>query len=94
MKAAREAQADEEHVVGEAGHQKRKEAGFTLAGDKKIRQAKMRVRMDRAMCISASFDPANLICTGCKERGPRLVVGSPDGKPVVIVHCKDKMPKI
>jgi hypothetical protein len=58
VKAARLAQAVEEIVVGEAAHEKRKEAGFTLAGDKRILQAHMRYKMDRAMTISASFDPA------------------------------------
>ncbi len=94
VKAARLAQAEEEIVVGEAAHEKRKEAGFMLSGDKRILQAQMRYRMDRAMCISASFDPANLICSGCKERGPHSVVGSPDGDPVVMVVTDQNFPAV
>jgi len=94
VKAARLAQAVEEIVVGEAAHEKRKEAGFTLAGDKRILQAHMRYRMDRAMTISASFDPANLIFSGCKERGPHSVVGSPDGDPVVMVVTDQNFPAV
>jgi hypothetical protein len=88
------AQAEVEHVVGVAVNEKRKEAGFTVAGDKRILQAHMRFRMDRAMCISASFDPANLICTGCKERGPHSVVGSPDGEPVVMAVTDQNFPAV
>jgi hypothetical protein len=50
--------------------------------------------MDRAMTISASFDPANLICSGCKERGPHSVVGSPDGDPVVMVVTDQNFPAV
>jgi hypothetical protein len=94
VKAARLAQAEEEIVVGEAVHEKRKGVGFTLAGDKRILQAQMRYRMDRAMSISASFDLANLICSGCKERGPHSVVGSLDGDPVVMVVTDQNIPAV
>ena len=85
VQAVREGRAEEEIVVGTAQHPKRKEADFTLAGDNRILQAKMRFRMDKGMVISCSFDPGNLFCTGCKARGPHSVVGSEDGDPVVLV---------
>ncbi len=79
VRAARAAQAEEEIVVGKASHEKRKEAGFTLSGDRRILQAKMRYRMDKGLCISVSFDPSNMMCTGCKERGPHSVAGREGG---------------
>jgi hypothetical protein len=79
VQAVREANTEEEIVVGTAQHPKRKEKGFTLAGDSRILQAKIRYRLDRGMVISYSFDPGNLFCTGCKARGPHSVVGSKGG---------------
>jgi hypothetical protein len=35
VRAAKAARAEEEIVVGEAAHDKRKEAGFTLSGDRR-----------------------------------------------------------
>jgi hypothetical protein len=42
-------------VVGTAQHPKRKEAGFNLAGDTRILQAKMRYRLDRGMVMVLLF---------------------------------------
>ncbi len=94
VRAAKVARAEEEIVVGEAAHDKRKEAGFTLSGDRRVLQAKMRYRMDRGMCISASFDPSNMICTGCKSRGAHSVIGSETGEPVVLIVTDQNFPAV
>jgi hypothetical protein len=89
-RAAKASMAEEEIVVGEASHEKRKEAGFTLSGDRRVLQAKMRYSMDRGMFISASFDPSIMMCTGCKSRGPHSVAGNKNGEPVVILVVTDQ----
>jgi hypothetical protein len=94
VRAAKAAMAEEEIVVGQASHEKRKEAGFTLSGDRRVLQAKMRYRMDRGMCISSSFDPSNMMCTGCKERGAHSVVGNENGEPVVLVVTDQNFPAV
>ena len=94
VQAVREGKAEEEIVVGTAQHPKRKEVGFTLAGDTRILQAKMRFRMDRGMFISCSFDPGNLFCMGCKARGPHSEVGSEEGDPVVLVFTNQNFPAV
>jgi hypothetical protein len=94
VQAVREGRAEEEIVVGTAQHSKRKEADFTLTGDNRIMQAKMRFRMDRGMVISCSFDPGNLFCTGCKARGPHSVVGSEDSDPVCLVFTDQNFPAV
>ena len=41
--------------------ERRRESGFDLEGDSRIRQATMRYRMDTHMNISLSFDPGNMM---------------------------------
>jgi hypothetical protein len=94
VRAAKAAMAEEEIVVGEASHEKRKEAGFTLSDDKRVLQVKMRYRIDRGMCISASFDPSNMICTGCKNRGAHSVLGNETGEPAVLVVTDQNFPAV
>jgi hypothetical protein len=45
-------------VVGEVKQEKRREVGFDLAGDGRVRQTVLRHRMDVMLNVSCSFDPA------------------------------------
>jgi hypothetical protein len=57
---------------------KRLECGFDVAGDKRLKQATMRHRLDVNQNMTASFNPANMVCYGCKARGPHSVIGGKD----------------
>jgi len=70
---------EEELVMGVTSQEKRIECGFDIAGDKRIKQAVMRHRLDTNMNMTASFNPANMMCYGCKERSPHSVIGG--GRP-------------
>jgi len=59
-------------VVGEMKQEKRREVGFDLSGDGRVRQAVLRHRMDVMLNVTCSFDPATMTCSGCKERGLTL----------------------
>ena len=53
---------EEELVMGVTSQEKRIECGFDIAGDKRIKQAVMRHRLDANMNMTASFNPANMMC--------------------------------
>jgi hypothetical protein len=44
---------------------RRKECGFDLLGDDRVKGAVMRFRMDCNVTMSLSFNPANMVCEGC-----------------------------
>ncbi len=54
--------------------------------------------MDDCMTVSMSFDPADMICSNCLERGRHSVLNSSDGGPVVFVgidqHCPAVLPSL
>jgi hypothetical protein len=82
-----------EVVMGETMYPKRMEGGFD-AGDTRIKQTTMRYRMDTHANITASFNPADMICRGCKNRGPHSVIGGEDQHPVVIVVTDQNFPPV
>jgi hypothetical protein len=85
-------QMDENEVVmGETMYPKRKEGGFD-SEDNRVRQAVMWHRMDTNANITASFDPSDMVCRGCKVRGPHSVVGGEDQRPVVLVVTDQNFP--
>jgi hypothetical protein len=82
-----------EVVMGETMYPKRMEGGFD-AGDTRIKQTMMRYRMDTHANITASFNPADMICRGCKNRGPHSVIGGEDQHPVVLVVTDQNFPPV
>jgi hypothetical protein len=85
---------DRELVVGEMKQETRREAGFDLAGDGRVKQAVLRHRMDVMLNVSCSFDPATLTCFGCKERGVHSMVRGDRGEPVVLVFTDQNFPAV
>jgi hypothetical protein len=81
-------------VVGEVKQEKRREAGFDLAGDGRVRQTVLRHRMDVMLNVSCSFDPATMTCSGCKERGVHSMVRGDRGEPVVLVFTDQNFPAV
>jgi hypothetical protein len=81
-------------VVGEAKMEKRREAGFDLAGDNRVKQTILRHRMDAMQNISCSFNPADLMCEGCKGRDKHLVVGAENGELVMFVTEDQNFPPV
>jgi hypothetical protein len=85
VRAARSLMMEDEILLGDGRVGKRKEAGFNIMGEKRLEKVVWRHRLDVGMNITASFNPANMKCSGCPVRGLHSVVGREDGKPVVIV---------
>jgi hypothetical protein len=54
---------------------RRKECGFDLIGDDRVKGAVMRYGMDCNVTMSLSFNPENMVCEGCKKRGKQSLVG-------------------
>ena len=81
-------------VVGEVKQEKRREVGFDLAGDGRVRQTVLRHRMDVMLNVSCSFDPATMTCSGCKERGVHSMVRGDRGEPVVLVFTDQNFPAV
>jgi hypothetical protein len=67
VRAGRQAlMAGEMKLMGNVKRDAAREAGFCLAGDSRIKQAHLRHRLDVMLNMSLSFDPATMMCTGCK----------------------------
>jgi hypothetical protein len=89
IRAGRKAR-DPTNVIGNAGYGEgeRKaveEGSFCNPNDTRLKKAVLRFRMDDCMTVSTSFDPANMICSNCLERGRHSVLNARDGGPVVFV---------
>jgi hypothetical protein len=94
VRAGRTRISEQEIVVGEGKTEKRREAGFDLGGDNRVKQTVLRHRMDTMQNISSSFNPADLTCEGCKVRGKHSVVGADNGEPVVLVVSDQNFPPV
>jgi hypothetical protein len=94
VRAGRTRLSEQEIVVGEGKMEKRREAGFDLAGDNRVKQTILRHRMDAMQNISCSFNLADLMCEGCKGRGKHAVVGAENGEPVVLVITDQNFPPV
>jgi hypothetical protein len=81
-------------LVGDGKNEKRKEAGFDLGGDSRVKQTTLRHRMDTMQNITCSFNPADMTCSGCKVRGKHSVVGADSGEPVVLVITDQNFPAV
>ncbi len=67
VRAGRQAlMVGEMKLMGNVKREAAREAGFCLAGDSRIKQAHLRHRLDVMLNMSLSFDPATMMCTGCK----------------------------
>jgi hypothetical protein len=67
VRAGRQAlMSGEMKLMGNVKRDAAREAGFCLAGDSRIKQAHLRHRLDVMLNMSMSFDPATMMCTGCK----------------------------
>jgi hypothetical protein len=74
--------------------EKRREVGFDLSGDGRVRQAVLRHRMDVMLNVTCSFDPAKMIFSGCKERGAHSMIRADRGEPVVLVFTDQNFPAV
>ncbi len=74
--------------------EKRREVGFDLSGDGRVRQAVLGHRMDVMLNVSCSFDPATMTCSGCKERGVHSMIRGDRGEPVVLVFTDQNFPAV
>jgi hypothetical protein len=98
IRAGRKA-SDPTNVIGNAGYGEgeRKvveEGSFCNPNDTRIKQAVLRFRMDNCMTVLMSFDPANMICSNCLERGRHSVLNARDGGPVVFVGTDQHFPAV
>jgi hypothetical protein len=94
VRAARARAMEDEVVLGDGRKEKRKEAAFNIKGEGRLSQVEWRHRLDVGQNITLSFNPANMRCNGCKARGQHSVIGSDDGKPVVLVACDQNFPPV
>ncbi len=83
-----------EILVGDGKNEKRKEAGFDLGEDSRIRQTILRHRIDTMQNITCSFKPEDMTCSGCKGRGKHSVVGTDNGEPAVLVVSDQNFPAV
>jgi hypothetical protein len=87
------------NVIGNAGYGEgeRKaveEGSFCNPNDTRLKKAVLRFRMDDCMTVSLSFDPANMICSNCLERGRHSVLNARYGGPVVFVGTDQHFPAV
>jgi hypothetical protein len=68
---------------------RRKECGFDLYGDDRVKGAVMRYRMDCNVTMSLSFNPANMVCEGCTKRGKHSLIGK---EPMILVATDQNFP--
>ncbi len=78
-----------EMVTGDMPDLKKKECGFDLSGDDRVRGAEMRYRLDSNMTLSLSFNPATMTCGGCQKRGRHSLLGK---EPMVLVATDQNFP--
>ncbi len=67
---------------------RRKECGYNIYGDDRVKGAVMRYRMDCNVTMSLSFNPVNMVCEGCK-RGKHYLVGK---DPMILVATDQNFP--
>ena len=79
--------------MGDMERENREECGFDLSGDDRVKSAHMRYRADAKMTISLSFNPSNLVCEGCVNRGPHEIFGK-DKEPIILVACDQNFPAV
>jgi len=79
-----------EKVMGDDPEVKRRrECGFNIAGDDRVKGATMRYRLDSNITMSLSFNPATMMCDGCQERGRHSLIGK---EPLVLVATDQNFP--
>jgi hypothetical protein len=80
--------------LGEGKRMTVEEGTMCNPNDTRIKKAVMRFRMDDCMTVSMSFNPADMICSNCAERGRHSVLNSSDGGPVVFVGTDQHFPAV
>jgi len=98
IRAGRKAN-DKTCVIGNAGlgegqRMTVEEGSMCNPNDTRIKKAVLRFRMDDIMTVSMSFNPADMICSNCTERGRHSVLNSSDGGPVVFVGTDQHFPAV
>jgi hypothetical protein len=67
---------------------RRKECGFDLFGDDRVKDAVMRYQMDCNVTMLLSFNPANMVCKGCAKRGKHSRI---EQELMILQPCKVRM---
>ncbi len=98
IRAGRKAN-DKTSVIGNAGLGEGQrmiveEGSMCNPNDTRIKKGVLRFRMDDIMTVSMSFNPADMICSNCAERGRHSVLNSSDGGPVVFVGTDQHFPAV
>jgi hypothetical protein len=98
IRAGRKA-ADNTRAIGNMGHGegvrvKVEEGGFCNPNDARIRKTVLRFRNDNMMTVSCSFEPKDMTCSNCLERGRHSVLNGKDGGPVVFVGTDQNFPAV
>ncbi len=94
VRASRMIALENELMLGDGRGIRRKEAGFNIRGEGRLSKVVWRHRLDDGCNITASFNPANMKCSGCLARGEHSVVGAEDGRPVVLVASDQNFPPV
>jgi hypothetical protein len=79
---------------GEGERMKVEEGGFCNANDSRVKKTTMRYRMDEMMTVSCSFEPSDMICSNCPERGRHSVLNRENGGPVVFIGTDQNFPAV
>jgi hypothetical protein len=98
IRAGRKA-ADNTQAIGNMGHgegerAKVEECGFCNPKDERIKKTVLRFRTDNMMTVSCSFEPKDMTCSNCVERGRHTVLNGNDGGPVVFVGIDQNFPAV
>jgi hypothetical protein len=94
VRASRMLMLEDELVLGDGMGVRRREAGFNIKGEGRLSKVVWRHRMAEGSNITLSFNPENLKCSGCTVRGVHSVVGTEDGRPVVLVASDQNFPPV
>jgi hypothetical protein len=78
-KAADNSQALGNVGKGEGERMKVEEGGFCNANDLRVKKTIMRYRHEDMMNVSCSFQPSDMTCVNCPERGRHSVLNGANG---------------
>jgi hypothetical protein len=79
---------------GEGQRVKVEEGTFCNPRDERIKKTNMRYRSEDMLTVSCSFDPSDMTCSLCTERGKHTVLNAEDGGPVVFVGTDQHFPAV
>jgi hypothetical protein len=67
---------------------------FCNPRDDRIKKTVMIYRSEDMLTVSCSFDPSDMICSLCLERGKHSVLNAEDGGPVVFIGTDQHFPAV